>query len=410
MNNYKKIILNNGIPLYLYNNPSLKQVCVNYIVKYGSSGEYFNFSLNGEEHKVSSGHAHFLEHVLLEHSKYGNTLNNLIKKQYYMNAITSFNYTSFYIQGIKDIKESIKELIEAVDIPVFGDKEVNQSRIAIIEEAKGLCDNKLDKIPKLVKKNLYKSVDLYDDTLTSIGDSIINENITTKDLQLCYDAFYNDDNKVLVMLGNLDEKELVDYLNEIYDNIPKHKSNLILPNYDYEPIRKDIDFFDSNLESCYHGFGFKIKKPNSLNKRDMELVIDFMISNALGEETIQYNGNSKIIDNIINIDLGNQGDYYDLSLCVSTSKPDVLLEIFVKKMNKKIKEHNYRLIMKSSIADEIRLMDDKYIRPQLFPTRMNATTDYSDLDYLRSIDYEKFISMSEDVKIDDKTIVKTKKR
>ena len=35
MNNYKKIILNNGIPLYLYSDKSLKQVMVNYIIKYG---------------------------------------------------------------------------------------------------------------------------------------------------------------------------------------------------------------------------------------------------------------------------------------------------------------------------------------------------------------------------------------
>ena len=43
MNNYKKIILQNGVTLYLFNDKKLKQTFVSYSINYGSSGKWFDF-------------------------------------------------------------------------------------------------------------------------------------------------------------------------------------------------------------------------------------------------------------------------------------------------------------------------------------------------------------------------------
>lgn len=82
VNNYKKIILDNGIPLYLYQDTSMKQVFVNYIVKYGFSGEFFKFNLDGKDYDVGAGYAHYLEHLLLESSQYGDLTNYFSRKGY----------------------------------------------------------------------------------------------------------------------------------------------------------------------------------------------------------------------------------------------------------------------------------------------------------------------------------------
>ena len=61
MNKFKKIILNNGIPLYLCVDPSMKRTYVSYNVNYGSSGEWFNFNNEGKDYSVISGYAHYIE-------------------------------------------------------------------------------------------------------------------------------------------------------------------------------------------------------------------------------------------------------------------------------------------------------------------------------------------------------------
>ena len=112
VNNYKKIILDNGIPLYLYQDTSMKQVFVNYIVKYGFSGEWFKFNLDGKDYDMGPGYAHYLEHLLLESSQYGDLTNYFSRKGYENNAYTKKDFTTYYFCGTKDIKDSLKKLIE----------------------------------------------------------------------------------------------------------------------------------------------------------------------------------------------------------------------------------------------------------------------------------------------------------
>ena len=122
MNNYKKIILQNGVTLYLFNDKKLKQTFVSYSINYGSSGKWFDFEYDKTKYHVGPGYAHFLEHLLCEHSKYGDIFFQVANNNYKVNGTTSLNSTCYYFRGIKNIKESIKELIEAIDMPYLQKK------------------------------------------------------------------------------------------------------------------------------------------------------------------------------------------------------------------------------------------------------------------------------------------------
>lgn len=195
MNNYKKIILDNGIPLYLYNDKSLKQVFVNYIVKYGSDGKWYDFELDNKKHHVLPGCAHYLEHLLLEHSKYGDLISRFDEKYYHSNAGTANNYTSYYFYGVDDIKNSIKQLIETIDSPVFDKKDVEQSRYAIEEEASMDGDDVYSTSLNLTERNLYGGYEVFYKTLSPIGNRKTTKEIKIEDLYNCYNAFYTNDKK-----------------------------------------------------------------------------------------------------------------------------------------------------------------------------------------------------------------------
>ncbi len=412
MRNYKKIILNNGIPLYLYNDPSLKQVFVNYIVKYGSSGEMFDFEHDGVKHHVTPGHAHFLEHLIGEHSSSGNIYSNFTNRCYYANAYTANNHTSYYFYGVKDVKKSIKELIEAIDRPVFDYKDVNHSRHAIEEEAATLCDDYKQEAVYLTERNLYGGVELYDDTLSPIGDRKTNHNITTRNLKKCYDAFYNDDNKVLVMAGNFNEKELVDYLNEVYANIPRHKSKLILPRYDYDPIRKKEDVIEKDNSENYDALGIKVKKPDGISDRDMYYFTDLLTNHIYyNDEFVDDLKNRGIVDNLHYCFYTTNGDYTNILHSYISPKPEEYMKRLLDKFNKKdMTKEEYELLRKTLISDEVRVLDNKYDMPSRFGERMFYTTDYSDIDYVRGFDYERFKDLYDKVNFDTYTTVKVKSK
>ena len=238
MNKFKKIILDNGIPLYLIVDPSMKQTVFSYNVNYGSSGDWFNFNYNGEDYRVISGYAHYLEHLLSEHSKFGDICEMNQRRMNTSIAYTAPYVTSYRIIGRNDMEKSIEDFIIAYEEPVFTSDDVESSRHAIQEEASSYSDDSATLLNHAIERNLYSGFDKYDETLSPIGDGETTRMITEDNLHTCYNAFYNDENKFLIIAGNVDEKRIVDLLNNVYAKIRPHKSSLILPTIDYSGIRQ----------------------------------------------------------------------------------------------------------------------------------------------------------------------------
>ncbi len=393
MNNYKKIILNNGIPLYLYSDKSLKQVMVNYIIKYGSSGRWFKFELNGKKYNVLPGYAHYLEHLLGEHSKNGNVFSRFDDRHYNANAYTSSNHTSFHFCGVNDIKESIKELIEAVDDPVFDDKAVNKCRHAIEEEAASNMDEVDMVAVNMVEKNLFADFDEYDKTLSSIGSRATTRKINTETLYTCYDAFYTDDNKVLAIAGNIDEKKLVDYLNYIYSNIKEHKRKVVLPQYNYDPIRKRYEEVRANIEQDIHSMAIKFKILDDFSKQDLYFSIIFLMDYLLSYENdfYLYLRNKGLIDVLQYSYSKWEGDYLSFIHSFFSNKPEDYYGELLRKLNKRdLSKEEFELIKKGLISEEVRDLDDKYYSIGDFGNRMSYTEDYSRVDSFKRFNYERF--------------------
>jgi len=415
MNNYKKIILDNGIPLYIYIDKNLKQVFVNYIVKYGSDGKWFDFELDKKHISVSSGYAHYLEHLLGEHSKYGNMYNNFEERCYYSNAYTAYDHTSYYFYGVNDVKQSIKELIEAIDCPVFDLNDVEQTRHAIEEEASIANDDYGEIAIGLVEKNLYASYDVYDDTLCCIGNRKTTKNINCIDLYNCYNAFYTNDNKILVIAGNVEEKEIVDYLNEVYSKISYRSSSVVLPKYDLEPIRKKEEVIYRDVISDINSMGIKIKKPDSIFNVDLQIFIDFLLEYLYSEQSDFYNElkNKGLLDVLhYAYTTWNNNFINFIHSFVSTCRDDYY-NVILEKINKKdMQKEDFELIKRGLIANEVRKYDDKYNAPSEFGNKMCYTDNYSLIDTYIKFNYEKFMDIFNQLKFDTYTtgIIKSLKK
>ena len=406
MNKFKKIILNNGIPLYLCNDPSMKNYFVSYNVLYGFSGLWFNF--NGR--KVIPGYAHYLEHLLGEHSKYGNLYDNLSKKLYIANAYTSYDVTSYHFKGREDVDKSIEELITAVDEPVFNQKDVNETRHAIEEETASYCDFPNVLVLNLVENNLYSGFDKFDETLSPIGNRKTTKLITLDDLYACYDAFYTDNNKFLVIAGNVDEKKLVDNLNEIFAKRKPHIYNLELPDIDFSGIRKQDDVINKKVDTPIMALGVKIKKPDGLTMKQFKCCLDIIERVLMFSK--EYNDLNKngVFNATQYFNTTTVSDYINYLQNFTTNKKDECSKRVLELLSRKdISNKEFELAKRCIIASTIRSMDAKYEHLEYFPQCVYYSEDYTDLDFYKSIDYDEFLSMIEPLDFSQYTVGEVKR-
>ncbi len=410
MNKFKKIILNNGVPLYLCVDPTMKRVFVSYNIKYGSSGKWFNFNNNGKDYSVGSGYAHYLEHLLGEHSKYGDMYRNFDKRFQRANAYTAMNVTSYHFNGKDDIEKSIVELITAIDTPVFDDKDVDASRHAIEEEAASHVDDTSNNLHGLIERNLYGGFELFDKTLSPIGSRQTTKEITTEGLYDCYNAFYTDDKKFIIIGGNVDEERIVDLLNNVYAKLEPHKSNLVLPELDYDSIRSQNDVINGDLDTPKVGLGMKFKKADSVSLRELYYVL-YLIRNSLYNSdelrALERKGVYDVFDFAYIPILDN---YIDYSFgFVSKHKEELIGNLLELLSKRNITEKEYELARKGLIATELRGMEKKYGHLKNFPQSIPLTDEYSDCDFYQSIDYNRFMEIASTLDFGNYTVGEVKR-
>ncbi len=410
MNSFKKIILNNGIPLYLCVDPSMKRTFVSYSVKYGSSGEWFNFNNNGKDYSVITGHAHYIEHLLGEHGMFGSMFNNFDERFQRCNAYTGMNETSYHFNGREDVEKSIEELILTIDNPIFDNNDVEATRHAIEEESASCIDDASSVLTSLLGRNLYNGFELYDSTLSTIGNRETTKQITTEGLYDCYNAFYSDDKKFVVIAGNVNEERIVDLLNNIYAKSKPHQSNLVLPELDYETIRSKDEVVNLDVDVPKVGIGMKFKKTPSLSLNELYYCL-YLIRNSLFDSDkfrkLQKNGVYDLLDFGYIMNVNDYMNYY-LGF-VSKNKEELVKNVLDLLNNLEISKKEYELAQKGLIADEMRSLDRKYSHLQYFPMDIAKSEDLSQCDFYKSVDYDRFMEMKSSLDFSNYTVGEIKR-
>ena len=410
MNKFKKIILNNGIPLYLYIDPSMKKTFVSYNLKYGSSGEWFDFKNNGKDYSVITGYAHYLEHLLGEHSKFGNMYRNFDKRFQNANAYTGMNVTSYHFNGINNIEKSLEELIISIDSPVFNQSDVDTTRHAIEEEAASYLDNTRYMLSGLLDRNLYGGFELIDKTLSPIGNRYTTKEITIDGLYDCYNAFYTDDRKFIVIGGNVDEKEIVDLLNNIYSKITPHESSLELKEIDYDSMRSKDEIIHGDLDVSKIGLGIKIKKPSSVSMRELYYVLYLIRNSMLDSPEFKELEKKGVYDSLDFSYLRVVKDYINFcNGCVSKEKDNLVNGLYDIITKRNITKKEYELAKKSVIATELRYMEYKYDHLEGIPNDFNYTENFSEYEFYQTIDYDRFMEIYSSLNFDNYTVGEVKR-
>lgn len=187
--------------------------------KYGSVNTTFKTKKDKDFITVPNGIAHYLEHKLFENEDC-DVFQLYAQTGASGNAYTSFDRTCYLFSCTDNFEKSLEILLDFVQKPYFTEETVAKEQGIIGQEIKMYDDNP----DWCVFFNLLEAVYFNNPVRINIAGTVESiSHITPELLYQCYYAFYNLQNMVLSIAGDVDEDKIL----EICDR-------LLIPNEDME--------------------------------------------------------------------------------------------------------------------------------------------------------------------------------
>lgn len=254
----------NGLSVYILPKKGYNKKFASITVKYGSNDIKFQAgSEKIEEYPL--GIAHFLEHKLFE-QKEGNLFDKFALMGASPNAFTNFIMTSYYFTSTNNFYKNLELLIKFVFNPYFTEENVQKEKGIIEQEIKMYEDTPSAKVYYNALIGMYKNHPVKNDIAGTIES--INK-ITPELLYKCYNTFYVPQNMLLTVVGDVDEKEVI---NIIKNDVPldRGKINFIRGEYEREKhIVEKFKHLNMNLSIPSFILAFKIDVQRKLNLSEL---------------------------------------------------------------------------------------------------------------------------------------------
>ena len=199
-----------GLDIYICEMPGFSGVEALFGTKYGSVNTMFKTAADSEYTTVPEGIAHFLEHKLFENEDCG-VFELYAKTGASGNAYTSFDKTCYLFNCSRNYEENLKILLDFVQKPYFTKENVDKEMGIIGQEIKMTNDNPEWRVFFNMLRAMYHAHPVKIDiagTVESIAK--IDANLLYK----CYDTFYNLNNMVLSVAGNISADKVLEICDE----------------------------------------------------------------------------------------------------------------------------------------------------------------------------------------------------
>ncbi|NLY80592.1 MAG: insulinase family protein, partial [Lysinibacillus sp.] len=205
---YKKLA--NGLDVYILPKKGFSKTFVTFTTKYGSVDRSFTPIGENERITVPDGIAHFLEHKMFEKEE-GDVFQKFSEKGASANAFTSFTRTAYLFSATEHVLENTETLLDFVQEPYFTEKTVEKEKGIIGQEITMYDDQPDWRLYFGAIENMYHNHPVKIDIAGTI-ESI--DKITAEHLYTCYNTFYHPSNMLLFVVGNVDPKEMMAFIEE----------------------------------------------------------------------------------------------------------------------------------------------------------------------------------------------------
>lgn len=200
-----------GLRVYVFPKKGFSKYYAVYGTEYGSVDRCFKTSKEEEVTEIPDGTAHYLEHKMFEEENGVNAFDMFAQTGASSNAFTSFDLTAYLFSCTDKFYENLDILLGFVNRPCFTEENVQKEQGIIGQEIKMYDDDPEWRVFFNALTAMYHNNPVKTDIAGTV-ESI--SHITPQVLYKCYDTFYNPSNMILVMVGDIDIKEAMKYVDK----------------------------------------------------------------------------------------------------------------------------------------------------------------------------------------------------
>lgn len=412
MKQSKIYTLKNGLKVVFYQDTTKHLSFAELIVKYGGINN--KFTLNNKEYYINDGMAHFLEHLLIEHSIYGNALEYFHNNHISTNGLTSIKRTKFYIKTAKNFLDNLEKLIKIVNQPIFNEEDIEKTKPAIYEEIRKGKDNNFKMLFNLEKSCLFNNID----AKSVLGEIEDIQNINYEMARLCHDVFYQPQNQILAIAGNVDIEKTLELIEKVYDEINIKKIEYQVPTI-AEPneVAKLNDFIYRDIENDFVRIAYKINiaSLSPYERVKLTFYIGYFLEYNFDETSINYKKliDDKISVNNINSNVSFIDNFMIITIDTYTDKHDEFINLIKTAIESKaIDKEDFEIRKKRTLINL--LLREENFMSMINPFVDNILSfDYYENDKIEDIEeenYEEYSNIINSLDFSNYTILKMLKK
>ncbi len=257
---FKKIKLENNIPLLIETVRGVRSLCIGIWVKVGSR----------YEQPVNNGMSHFLEHMFFKGTDTRTAEDIAMEIDSLggeINALTSPEYTLFYIKVLDEYMENAVEMLTDIFMNSnFPEDDMEKEKGIIYEEINMVEDNPSDYVHDIFGTNIWGEEGLGQ---TVLGKKEIIGTFTRDDLLGHIKKHYGTENIIISCSGNFEEDVLVGHLNLGIGRLKRKGAREAQP---VPEFRSSIDIINKDLSEAHVCIGLEGLPYKSDDRYSMHLL------------------------------------------------------------------------------------------------------------------------------------------
>lgn len=267
-----------GLRIFVYPKEQNNSTYAVFGTRYGSVDTTFKRSDEADACTVPAGIAHYLEHKLFE-SEDGDAFARYAKTGANANAYTSFDVTCYLFSCTENVYESLEILLDFVQSPYFTEQTVQKEQGIIGQEIRMYDDDPQWRVMFNLLEALYHKHPVKVDIAGTV-ESIAQ--ITPELLYRCYHTFYNLNNMVLCVAGNVELNKVLELCDRMLKPSKPVEIERIFEEEPREVVKTRVEQKLSVVTPLFQ-LGFKenaVSRRTTKELAETEILLELMASDA----------------------------------------------------------------------------------------------------------------------------------
>ena len=267
-----------GLRIFVYPKEQNNSTYAVFGTRYVSVDTTFKRSDEADACTVPAGIAHYLEHKLFE-SEDGDAFARYAKTGANANAYTSFDVTCYLFSCTENVYESLEILLDFVQSPYFTEQTVQKEQGIIGQEIRMYDDDPQWRVMFNLLEALYHKHPVKVDIAGTV-ESIAQ--ITPELLYRCYHTFYNLNNMVLCVAGNVELNKVLDLCDRMLKPSKPVEIERIFEEEPREVVKTRVEQKLSVVTPLFQ-LGFKenaVSRRTTKELAETEILLELMASDA----------------------------------------------------------------------------------------------------------------------------------